>query len=285
VGTIDGGEEASVRTILKIWNDEPGPIFFLATRRLGRFEDHAFTRDDFDDLGGFVRDRVEQRCDVYWCCHSFYQRRRVERYAAPSKNLWCDLDSVDPRSLKYRPSVAWETSPGRFSSLWKLDSVPTKGLRRSFNAAIGGDNGGWIITKLLRVPGSRNLKYPQRPLVKLLWSDDTTYSAAKLEKEFGGGEDDRRPGGTITLVLDGLKWKDVLRRRGCMEILSEVTTPLWANQRRSHVIWKIGRTLAEHGATASEIAVVLLASKVWQSKWGSNLRALEREVGRMIGGD
>jgi hypothetical protein len=189
VGTFDGGEEARVRTILKIWEAEPGPIFFLSTRRRQRWEDHSFTRDDFDDLDEFVRDWVEEGYDVYWCCHSFYHRRRLANHAAPSKLLWADLDAVQPQSLPLPPSLAWCTSPGRYAALWRLDGVPTMALRKNFNDAIGADAGGYCLTKVLRVPGTRNFKYPARPLVKFVERSNVVYSLKAFEKEYGTAPD------------------------------------------------------------------------------------------------
>ena len=55
-----------------------------------------------------------------------------------------------------------------------------KSLRKGFNDHIGGDKGGWAITKVLRVPGTRYFKYPQRPRVKLLRDDGPTYRVRDL---------------------------------------------------------------------------------------------------------
>jgi hypothetical protein len=50
--------------------------------------------------------------------------------------------------------------------------------------------------------------------------------------------------------------------------------------KRSSVIFKVGMTLAEAGASAAEIECVLGASKCAQSKYGG--RALKREVERIM---
>jgi len=274
-----------MRTIIEIWSEQPGAWFCLSTkRRDASWTDHFVSRDDFDDIAAMVRRWVEEKRDVFWCPHSFFDRRRLAKYyAAPSRMLWADLDHVDGRSLRYVPSLLWRTSPRRQAGLWLLNGEPSNALRAAFNRAIGADAGGYCLTKVLRLPGTVNWK-PQyhRPVVKWLQRSRAVYSLAKLEEEYGTGPG-RPQAGLVTFKLDGLGWREVIRQRGCEEILHLVTGRDWGD--RSVVIWKIGRTLAEAGATASEIAVVLLASKVWQSKWGGNRRALEREVGRMIGGD
>ena len=135
------------------------------------------------------------------------------------------------------------------------------------------------MTKVLRVPGTINWKREYRaPVVKWLERSGVVHSLKALEKEYGTAPD--RPQAAVAITLDGLKWRDVIRQHACEEILHLVTGRYWGD--RSVVIFKIGRTLAEAGATASEIAIVLLASKVWQSKHCGDMRALEREVGRII---
>lgn len=52
--------------------------------------------------------------------------------------------------------------------------------------------------------------------------------------------------------------------------------------KRSHVIFRIGMTLAEAGASAAEIICILSESKCGQSKYGNNQRALKAEVKRIM---
>jgi hypothetical protein len=66
-----------------------------------------------------------------------------------------------------------------------------------------------------------------------------------------------------------------------MRLKSHVTNGV-ATGKRSDVIFKIGRTLVELGATKAEIACVILASKAWQSKHGNRPKALDREVDRIM---
>jgi hypothetical protein len=53
-----------------------------------------------------------------------------------------------------------------------------------------------------------------------------------------------------------------------------------AQGKRSDVIWLIAKTLQSKGATPSEVAAVLRASRCWQSKHGDNDEALRKEVAR-----
>jgi hypothetical protein len=49
---------------------------------------------------------------------------------------------------------------------------------------------------------------------------------------------------------------------------------------RSTTVWKIACELRDAGANASEIAVVVNASKAWQSRHGEDINALKREIER-----
>jgi len=52
--------------------------------------------------------------------------------------------------------------------------------------------------------------------------------------------------------------------------------------KRSSVIWKIGMTLRDRGATPSEVAAVIGASRAWQDKHGNNREKLLKEVVRVF---
>jgi len=117
--------------------------------------------------------------DVYFCPNIFSRPRRSKDLMLPSKWLYADLDKVDPAEVgpKYgsilRPSIAWESSPGRYQALWELDRFLDPELHSTVNQKltylIGADKGGWDRTQVLRVPGTINHKYAEEPEVKLLW--------------------------------------------------------------------------------------------------------------------
>jgi hypothetical protein len=77
------------------------------------------------------------------------------------------------------------------------------------------------------------------------------------------------------------EWSVVLKRYGAMHLKSRVTNDV-AKGKRSSVIFKIGITLAERGATEAEIACVIWVSKAWQSKHGNRPGELDREVDRIM---
>jgi hypothetical protein len=87
--------------------------------------------------------------------------------------------------------------------------------------------------------------------------------------------------GTVDIEACHDGWREiVLRRRSCT-LIYEVQRYVQKGW-RSDVIWKIGRTLRERGATRGEVAVVLRASRCFQDKWGDNANALQGEVTRIF---
>ena len=111
---------------------------------------------------------VSKGRDVYFAPVNFRGPRRAEN-AKKVSWVWADLDFVHPEKLKLRPTIAWQSSPGRYQALWELsEHVPAEdaaecGKRMAY--AEGADKGGWDITQVLRIPGTRNFKYPSAPTV------------------------------------------------------------------------------------------------------------------------
>lgn len=113
--------------------------------------------------------------DLYFTPCVFTGTKRHNDKALDSRWLYADLDEVDPRTLPdtIRPTIAIQTSPGRFQALWFINRALTPQQHAKVNQrltyAIGADKGGWHASKVLRVPGTINYKYRGRPKVRLMW--------------------------------------------------------------------------------------------------------------------
>lgn len=113
--------------------------------------------------------------DIYFCPNLFARPRRRKGLVRASCWLYADLDKVEPESdAELSPTIAWESSPGRYQALWHIDKhLPEEQhsmVNRKLTYALGADKGGWDITQVLRVPGTINHKYAEKPEVKLLWA-------------------------------------------------------------------------------------------------------------------
>jgi hypothetical protein len=123
--------------------------------------------------------------DVYMCAHLLREQRRRKEAAAALTTLYVDMDGamLDTEAVP-RPSLTIETSPGRQHCYWYLAEpvapVVGEALNRQLAHATGADKTGWDLTQLLRVPGSRNHKYADAPLVQVTSHDGRRYQLAEV---------------------------------------------------------------------------------------------------------
>lgn len=267
--------------IVRLWKRQPGKFFCVSVRE--PWFDQFFERDELNDVADYVRDQKRADKDVYFCPHGFDKPRRVKAFAVLPKLLWADLDEADPHEIKYEPSIALESSPGRFVGLWRTDEEVTEELNCRMTRAVGADKGGWALTKVLRFPGTRNRKYKAAPLVKVLWTDGPRYEIARLELKLPKLDllpHDVADIGEINPASAG-GWQDVTRRYRLQRLNMSIRQPA-PEGKRSDVIYRVGMDLIERGATPNEVAAVLLATGAFKSKWGTSRRALVREVQRLF---
>ena len=235
----------------------------------------AFKRKQFGDIPDWID--AYRSVDLYWGIGGYYAPHRREEYASPSRFIWADCDMIDPRKLREPPTVLWESSPDHYHALWECDRPASKGLRKGFNDHIGADAGGWMLTKVLRIPGTRNYKYPNKPRVRVLKRDGPTYAArdlmqyavkvANVDDIIGIGH----PHGETDAVLKKYKVD--------RSLIDACVPPRDGKPgQRSDVIFKIGVLLVEAGASRQEVAAAIFGSASFRSKCGRNLTRLWKEV-------
>lgn len=161
----------SLELLDKVWQGQQGYVF-IPYKLDGRWHETAGLEYParMGDLDGSYADRP----DWYFCPLVFSGPQRRRENALPTHWLWADADEADPRKMCLKPSVAWETSGGRFQALWLLneDIPPTEAaqLSRRIAYAEGADKGGWDVTQVLRIPGTLNHKRATPEPVRLLWA-------------------------------------------------------------------------------------------------------------------
>lgn len=191
-------------SLLKVWelNNQEGYVFVSTGMRAtgekkctpGTWFDKPFKWPDEKELIiPYIREQDDSGKDVYWCPHTFKEPRRKTESALPVKCLHSDLDEAIPPK-EFPPSLLWESSPKRYAALWYLDdSMPVDSfeqLNKDFNYKIGADKNGWTVTKVLRVPGCRNHKYPDLPIVRLLKQNQRKYNIIDFDFQPEPEEDD-----------------------------------------------------------------------------------------------
>src|SRR5215212_4672073 len=120
-------------------------------------------------------EKSEEGREVYFCAHLLTEKRRVKDNAAAVRSLWGELDGVEVPNGELKPTAVVESSPGHYHVYWRLtDAIPAdtaEQLNKRLAHKIGADPSGFDLTQLLRVPGTTNYKYEERPVVEPLALD------------------------------------------------------------------------------------------------------------------
>ena len=186
--------------------------------------------------------------------------RRTECLYEEQEVLWADLDECDVHTVYPKPTIAWESSPGRYAALWRLDKPyplddvlrACKGIAYEY-APQGADKGGWDATQVLRFPGTRNYKRnPEGDPGRLLWANDTVYSITDfpIAEEYTD-----YPDVTDTIVSTNIALPEWVRQE-----LKRETLPPGAD--RSAMLWRLEHAMLEAGLPVMDI-VALLWPTVW----------------------
>lgn len=241
--------------LMSIWREQGSGYFCLSTKsKSGDWRDTFFKSPvRFSEIKTFLERNAEK--NLYFCATAFSQPRRKKQFVTGSCLLWSDLDAADPRRIEPKPQIAWESSPNRYAALWRINQFhePNKveEVNRALTYSIGNaDRGGWDLTQVLRIPGTRNYKYPHGPRGKLMWLSDNAYALRDFPKE------------PIAKNIDPL---EVLKR--CKKKLRPSTIKLLTAKKatvgkRSEVIWKLENELFEQGLTKDDV-FALIKGSVW----------------------
>lgn len=242
--------------ISSIWKKQPGEFFCVATKSgSGKWQEKFFHKSDLSTVQNYINQNRDK--DIYFCPHGFSRPRRRSEYACPPKLFWSDLDEVPINELKYKPTVAIESSPGRYVGLWFTRDKVTDEMNQSFTYAMGADRSGWDYSQVLRVPNTTNYKYNSTPTVKLLWYDKTCiYRATSILR-------------TITKKIRELpNW-----------LVKELKYGTPVEGKRSEMIWKLENALLEHNIPEKEV-FRLIKESPWNKFKGrkDEDRQLNREL-------
>lgn len=264
--------------IERLWRNQPGKYFCLSTKSATKkWTDVFFSRNELNTIDEFIERNSDK--DIYFCPHGFDKERRLKPNTVPPKMLWADLDERDPRKIKIKPTIAIESSPGRYVGLWVVDRPVTEELNRRLNYYIGSDKSGWDFTQVLRVPGTTNYKYHSTPRVKILWSDGPEYTVAELERTIPQENVSSDAGDESDAAAVFKKWERKLPHWVRKELINGKPTP----GKRSEMLWKLEQTLIEKGLTTAD-AFVLIKASAWNKFRGrrNEDEQLQRELEKAI---
>ena len=226
--------------------DDPRTLYFDYPREAGKAE----------GLCGRLSDEGRE---VYQCAHLLTARRRVKASAAPLTACYVDGDGAKPTSDMPRSTAIVVSSPGREQYWWRLsrpvEQEEGEYLNKRLAYAMSADLSGWDLTQLLRVPGTRNHKYPDAPLVELTHLTEDSYDPAELAASLPEAHGQREAGATRSVRPEGFVGDANLSR------LSERTRELvlYGNREGRYV----SRSEADFAACLGMFAAGLEEAEVW----------------------
>ena len=138
------------------------------------FKQHFFEwPKQYKDILAFIEVEGNKK-NVWFCVNLLSKPERKKENCLPTNLVWSDLDECNPRILNPIPQCLIESSPERFQAIWRIDEKLDPKIVEDYSKRIaykyspnGSDKSGWDLTQLLRVPLTRNFKYPGAPEIKL----------------------------------------------------------------------------------------------------------------------
>ena len=253
----------SERFMWYVWRHQPKGWFFYNVK--------DWNTDQWSDIPSEDPEpehprTYDESVDCYFTVNSFSDSNRELANALPSRWLYADLDEANPECPDFvRPTICWETSPGRYQAMWLLTKRVTPESHSKLNQRVtyltGADKGGWGLNKVLRIPGTRNWKRDGYR-VRILWAEDYVYApkdladllrhsgkAIKVARDLPSTELPKRK---VSSILKARKVpKHIVRR------LSKEPTP---SDDRSKVLYKLEGDLIRAGLTPAETVKACLES-------------------------
>src|SRR5882724_808581 len=165
------------------YGNAKGYMCVASRRTTGKFTEKFFKYpDQLKEAISFSRLKAQIE-NVYFCPQLLTEARRNKSNVDTVSCVWADLDACSPELLQVKPTLALETSPGRYQAIWTLkylvpgEDAEAASRRIAYgHAQEGSDRSGWDLTQLLRVPGTYNYKYENvEPYqVKIIdWNDNS----------------------------------------------------------------------------------------------------------------
>jgi hypothetical protein len=161
--------------------------------------------------------------NLYFCAQLLEKPQRLKEHIHKVAQVWADLDPCHPDKLLVPPTISWESSPGRYQAIWRLeeliDGKEAEQLSRRIAVAHKGDGvdqSGWDRTQLLRIPFTYNFKYgPPHPQVTIVDARPGHYRPDDFAS-YPPAPEDTEPTGEPIPDLDESAAEVLARHRGTL---------------------------------------------------------------------
>jgi RecA-family ATPase len=279
--------------VLDVWKHsvQDGDYVFLSTKyKRKKWKEHPFKVEIGlrRRLKEFFQKHSDSDYDIYFCPTPFSKPQRLKDYVPRVNLLWSDIDEG---KSKIKPTILWESSPGRLQALWFLNSELTPERAEKLNQALtyynGADKGGWDLTQVLRVPGTRNNKYESKPRVRIIQEDrELSYNHRRIAKRIGFTGKGKVEPNESEAPDSGLVFERVLskyRRKITPKVKQLLLQKHVSPGKRSEMLWYIEHKLNEAGLSIPEI-ICLIRHSSWNKFRGrrDEDKRLIAEVNKII---
>lgn len=299
--------DRAFRMLRSFWGDGQGFVFYATSKAdpqgkavPGSWKDHWFQwPQQEEEARRFLDQDFDSSTNVYFAPNLFTQKTHHKAYALGARWVWADMDGAPLTAVAEQglpePSIIFETSPGRYHAYWRLsyavDPGEAEALCKGIAYAIGADKSGWDISQVLRVPFSRNPKYPDIEFYveKLRWKPSREYSPdifRPFEMAPGALEPTQEELAAIIAEADGLDGRALLRQWADQipaRARRMLTRPVGRGDDRSARLHELEMLLAEAGLPGPDI-LALVRTCPWNKFKGrvSEETQLAREVAKAI---
>lgn len=222
--------------------------------------------------------------DLYFCPVTYSVPKRKKDKVNDIKFLWQDIDeNSDPKSIEPKPTYMWESSPNKYQGIWELDRYIDKDkaelINKALSETIGADKC-HDIGHVLRIPGSINHKYKDKPEVAQPIYTKEIYRYPKLFKDLGLKDiKDKKKESKESSSDASNSSSSASKLLEKYNITGKVFDLLTATEaeagRRSDTIWYLENKLFEKGLEIPEI-ITLIKNSVW-----NKYRGREDEMDRL----
>lgn len=226
--------------------------------------------------------------DVYTSVGLFSDKHRTKEDAkAVTRVAYADADTCPPSKFRLRPTIELETSQDRWHAFWVLDkeyplNEASEASRRIAKAhKDDGCDGGWIASKVLRVPGTSNTKRHPAWSVKGTINGDV-YDLNEINVAYADIDINERRVATTdyTAVPELLDVFDLLEKVDDPELFNLYSQEVEEGRSWSERLWRLELDLFRAGFNPQEVYTISWHAKC--NKYHPDFAGQRTETGVVI---
>lgn len=251
----------------------PGDSIFLASlsleRRWSEYQIKYKKSTIRRELEKFFRVYPQEKFNLYFSPMSYKGNKRLRDNGNTTKFLSQDIDE-NYQQQEPRPSIIWESSPGKYQGLWELDREISVSEFESLNKALAtkiGADDCYDYPHVFRIPGTVNHKYKAKPIVSKakVGKPVKLYRPNNLKKILDVkklSQSSKKSNESAKNSNDSLQERKIYAKYNIpQDIRDYLASPeLQEDWDRSKIIWYIENKLNEMGMSPTEIITLVKGS-------------------------